>query len=282
MTLIVSYISEEFVALVSDRRVTWIEDGVPVRWEDTENKAIVLGWQFVMGYTGFARLGGVPTDRWVIDTIGDAHPRTYFEVLASEATTAVKAMGEPLESSGHAFVAVGYAPEADDPTTPHPLAVTVSNALGRGKYRAWDPTPEFSVREIRLPPDNFKIGAHGMSPPRGVVEETIDHIRRYRKHHPDRTLGVLQLLIDLVRRTAEESEGVSKDVSVAVFPRRAFPARGLMMPTSSGLLVDPIDELTCIFVPERASAERGEVYGPATVSRGERTHGLVIRRGDDP
>jgi hypothetical protein len=58
VTLIVPFISEQFVAVASDRRITWLIGAAPARWEDTENKAIVLAGHFLMGYTGFARLGG--------------------------------------------------------------------------------------------------------------------------------------------------------------------------------------------------------------------------------
>jgi hypothetical protein len=37
VTLIVPFISEEFVALASDRRITWEIGGASTRWEDTEN-----------------------------------------------------------------------------------------------------------------------------------------------------------------------------------------------------------------------------------------------------
>src|SRR5438034_6380312 len=69
VTLIVPYMSQEFVALVSDRRITWEIGGATQQWEDTENKAIVLASQFLMGYTGFARLGEVKTERWVADSL---------------------------------------------------------------------------------------------------------------------------------------------------------------------------------------------------------------------
>jgi hypothetical protein len=52
VTLIVPFMSHEFVALASDRRITWKIGGASKRWEDTENKAIVLVGQFIMGYTG--------------------------------------------------------------------------------------------------------------------------------------------------------------------------------------------------------------------------------------
>lgn len=65
MTLILGYISDQYAVLASDRRVTWIDsDGKVTLREDNENKAIVLTGQFIMGYTGFARLGGTKIEQW--------------------------------------------------------------------------------------------------------------------------------------------------------------------------------------------------------------------------
>jgi hypothetical protein len=133
VTLIVPFISEEFVALASDRRITWEIGGASTRWEDTENKAVVLAGHFLMGYTGFARLGGVKTEQWVVEKLVGVDPSSYFSVLAAEAEPVVRAMKQPLERSGHAFVAVGYGRFRTDPAALHASAVTVSNALGDGQ-----------------------------------------------------------------------------------------------------------------------------------------------------
>jgi hypothetical protein len=279
VTLIVPFMSSEFVALATDRRITWQIGGASGRWEDTENKAIVLAGHFLMGYTGFARLGGVKTEQWVVEKLGGVDPPSYFTVLAIEAEAAVKALGHPLERSGHAFAAVGYgALRAEGSGELHPFGVTVSNALGDGEYGTWAPAEEFIARKtpLLLRADDFRLNAFGMSPPRDVIDETVDLIRRYRKHYPDRVLGVLQLLVDLVRGVADRCEGVSRDVSVSVLPRKAVPATAVAMPVASGLLRDPIETLTCMFVPDGSAVERAAVYGAATVQPGFMMRGAEI------
>jgi len=267
VTLIVPFISEEFVALASDRRITWQIGGASKRWEDTENKTVVLAGHFLMGYTGFARLGGVKTEQWVVEKLVGVDPSSYFGVLEAEAEAAVRVMKEPLERTGHAFVAVGYGRFRTDPGAVHPTAVTVSNALGDGEYGRWAPVPQFSAQ--RIPPlrgpDDFRLSAFGTPPPRRVVDETVDLIRRYKKRHPGRALGVLQLMVDLVRQVAAGSDGVSRDVSVSVLPRAAVPADAVQMPVVSRLVPEPIETLTCMFVPEGSNAEHAEVYVPASV-----------------
>ena len=67
MTEIISVLTDEYVALVSDRRVTW-SDG---RQEDTDTKTFNLFGQFLMGFTGLARIGGYRVERWVADILRD-------------------------------------------------------------------------------------------------------------------------------------------------------------------------------------------------------------------
>jgi hypothetical protein len=278
VTLIVPFISQDFVALASDRRITWLIGGAPTKWEDTENKAIVVAGHFLMGYTGFARLGNVKTEQWVVEKLQGVDPSSDFRLLATQAESAVKAMHLPLKRSGHAFVAVGYGALKSKGTGElEALAITVSNAVGDSEYGEWHPKPTFSIR--RTPslasPDDFRLNAFGMPPPRAEMDKAVDLIRRYRKRHRDRALGVLQLMVDLIRRQAERCDGVSKDVSVSVLPRGAVPATAVTAPVASGLVVDPIQSLTCMFVPSGSSTDKAEVYIPAIVAPG-----FMVRGGE--
>jgi hypothetical protein len=285
VTLIVSFVSEDFVALASDRRITWEIGGASQRWEDTENKAVVLAGHFLMGYTGFARLGGVKTERWVVEKLCRVEPGfAYFKTLTIETERAVKALGQPLHRSGHAFVAVGYGATRADPEGPlRATCVTVTNALGDGTYGTWTPAPHFTATRIPLlqGSNDFRMNALGVSPPRPVIEEVVDVIRRYRKRHPGRVVGVLQVLVDLVRRVAAHDDRVSKDVSVSVLPRHAVGS-SVLTPVRSGLIADPIDTLTCMFVPDGTDTEHAEVYAPAIVTPGMAIYGGEVWSTEPP
>jgi hypothetical protein len=274
LTLIVVFLSDEFVALASDRRITWTIGGSSSRWEDTENKAVVLAGQYLLGYTGFARLGGVKTERWITEKLSGADPATYFPVLTSATEAAVNALGLPAERSGHAFIAVGYTAIPEDASGAlHPSGVTISNALRWG-YGTWRPTRTFEAGRVR--PSGryeFRLNAVGIPPSRDLLEKTIDLIRRYRKAQPSKMLGVLQIMVELIRHVAAHDDGVSEDVSVSVLPRSAVPAQHFAMPTKSGHLPDPFQELTCMFVPANRDAAQAEVYGPASVSPGLSMYG---------
>ena len=56
------------------------------RWhqEDTDIKTFNLFGQFLMGFTGFARIGGFRMERWVADVLRGVPTEEYFNVLFRE------------------------------------------------------------------------------------------------------------------------------------------------------------------------------------------------------
>jgi len=281
VTLILAFVSDEYVMVASDRRITWTIGGARDRNEDTENKAVVLCGHFLMGYAGFARLGGVKTEQWIVETLADVpDPSDYFRVLAAKAERAVTAMKQPLSRSGHAFIAVGFAAKRGDPPDQRQaVGVTISNVIGSG-YGVWRPRPTFDITRTPPPagPDDFKLGAQGIAPPRADLEKAIDAIRRYRKRDRSRVTGVAQVLVGLIRGIKDD--GVGEDVSVSVLPRATVPASMVSIPVDP--LKDPVDELTCVFVPKDRSADSAIAYSPATVCPDLATFGGEIWAGDRP
>jgi hypothetical protein len=138
-----------WLALASDRRITWQIGGAAADWEDTENKAVVLCGHFLLGYTGFARLGGVKTEQWVVDQLSGAAPSSYFRVLTTEAQKAVDDLHVPLDRSGHAFVAVGFSAVSED----------VSGELhaGAGPFRTRLKTVGYGHLAVSSPPQGFRL-----------------------------------------------------------------------------------------------------------------------------
>lgn len=283
MTLIIGLISEEYVLLASDRRITWISGPDKAKTEDTENKAVLLAGQFLLGYTGFARLGPrgkFKTEQWIVDQLRDVQdPSDYFQTIAAKAGPAIAAMGKPVEESGHAFIAVGFGTNRGDAAGPQAVGVTISNALGGG-YGSWKPRQNFEV--TRTSPLNgsndFRLTLAGLVPPTDHAREAIDLIRRYRKHDPSRILGVAQILVRLIRSVRHE--GVGEDISVSVLPRSAVPASHLTAPLDG--LKDPVKQLTCVFVPKDTDPDSASVYLPAAVYPGMATFGGEVWAGDQP
>jgi hypothetical protein len=271
MTLILTFLSDEYVILASDRRGTWVDkDGKPLNHEDTNNKAIVLCGHFLMGYTGFTKLDGVQTEQWVCNVLAGLEPGQYFGTLAERSEPAIarvrRETGLKMNDCGQAFVAVGYGSFRDSPDRLQAVGVTVSNAIG-DESGGWQPREDFkATRTTPLSGSNdFRIGAFGNTPKKAPLLEAVDLIRRYRKHDISRMLGVCQVLVNLIRETAEKDkdERIGKDISVSVLPRVGVPALDVSIPLAG--ITDPVVNLTCAFVPSDGNVEHAVAYSPATV-----------------
>ena len=278
MTLILAYISPEFVALASDRRITWTQGGKVLRREDTENKQIFLCGHFLMGYTGLARLEGVPTERWVLDRLSGVDPQDYFGVLQRELRR-VLALQRPL--AGHAFMAVGYGSTRAAPGALAAVAITASNASTR-EYGGWQPQADVGLTRTRplAGPADFRIGGIGIVPKREDLEQAVDWIRRYRKRDKTKAVGVLQILVRLIRQVAESDPGVGKDISLSVMP---ISAVGQLVVANSLLPVaDPITETTCLLIPGDRELKQADFYGPAMICPDIQMWGTEVWYGRKP
>ena len=67
MTLILSCVTNKYVFQISDRLLTDINTGRPVKVE--KNKAVDFWGKAVIGYTGIACKNNIFTDDWISETI---------------------------------------------------------------------------------------------------------------------------------------------------------------------------------------------------------------------
>lgn len=150
MTLITGVLTDEYVALMSDRRVTVKSGTRIVSQEDTDTKTIALGGQFLMGFTGLARIDKLRIEVWVGSVLNGVKLENYFEVLRRE----IEAAFVRERQAGrlpHAFLAVGYA--SLRPGGPvYALRVTISNSFDhRGRFSTAVPvSPQFRISVERL------------------------------------------------------------------------------------------------------------------------------------
>jgi hypothetical protein len=281
MTLILAFASADYLALASDRRITWSRNGTIVHTEDGENKALIFAGHFLVGYTGLARLGGLPTDKWVGEKLSDVEPQNYFTVLRQELQQAIADARHPAGLSGHAFVATGYGRMQTAPGELVPVGLTVSNATG-GRYSQW--TPRVDVSVARTSPlvgaDDFRLGPAGIVPKKSDLDDAIEWIRRYRKRDKTLVAGVLQVLVRLIRQVADSDKRVGKDVSLSVMPRSAV-GQGTVA-SHVGALIDPVTETTCIFVPSDREIEQADVYCPTIIQPGMVIWGAEAWSGRKP
>ena len=127
VTLILAVLTDEYVALASDRRMTERRGSQLIRQEDTDTKTFNLCGHFLMGFTGLARIGGHRMERWVAEKLTGVNTNDYFTVLAHEITKAFQDSGQTGRMP-HALLAVGF--ERVTPTGDlRPMSIIVSNSL---------------------------------------------------------------------------------------------------------------------------------------------------------
>ena len=99
-----------YAILVSDRRISWVDkDGKINTHEDTENKAIVLAGQFIMGYrVCSAGVRRKKTEQWVAK-LANVAPQDHSADFGGSNRGKIAGMRVPLNRSGHAFLAAGFA-----------------------------------------------------------------------------------------------------------------------------------------------------------------------------
>jgi hypothetical protein len=269
MTLIVTFASEDYCVIASDRRISWTDDeGNQTDWEDTENKAIVIHGRWLMGYTGPARLDDLNTDAWAVQAIADPSSSNFVEAIRVHAERAIDDLRQ-VEGAlrGLAFVIAGYYNlRSTGPDVFHAGIAVVSNALA-DDGSGWQPRSDFKA--IASPPVqgpvDFRLRAIGRAPAQEELERAARAITTFRAENPGKVRGVIDALVQVIRDTAVVDSAVGQAVSVSVLPRSAVPAGGVATPTTVGLLDDPITELTCMLVPADDDLDGAIIYGPAMV-----------------
>lgn len=105
MTFIAAVTSPRFVFLSSDLRVTTIRGRNVTDQSDGTIKATLLDSDELFGFTGFARIGGKPTDEWLGSTLIGVAPADRLEAQAAGATRSFRKL-KLLEPQ--AFLGVGF------------------------------------------------------------------------------------------------------------------------------------------------------------------------------
>lgn len=119
-------------------RVTRLAGQRIISQEDTDIKTIALGGQFVMGFTGLARIGGLRIEAWVSRVLMGVKLEAHFETLRQEIEKALIREGHAGKMP-HAFLAVGYAALQRGGSV-YPLSIMISNSLdGSGRFSAGAP-----------------------------------------------------------------------------------------------------------------------------------------------
>ena len=209
MTLILAVLTDEYVALASDRRLTELRGNRILRQEDTDTKTFNLCGHFLMGFTGLARIDGHRMERWVSDVLIGVEPADYFRVLTNEIDSAFRRLGHSGRIP-HAFLAVGFARVRPSGEL-RPLSIIISNSLdSQGKFSTASLGDEF--RFIAEPLGNRRqlIQTVGWAVTDDVAS-TLDHrIRIAVRGEPLNPALTVAPLVLAVRDTARPLRGARR------------------------------------------------------------------------
>lgn len=275
MTLIISVLTEQYVALMSDRRITWIQDKKIKRQEDSDTKTFNLFGQFLMGFTGVARIDGWRIERWAMEIFRGVPTSEYFDVLSRE-ITAVFRRNDASGKVPHAFHAVGYAGFKPGGRV-YPLSVTVSNSLDKqGMF-----SPEAlgdSFRTFIEPLGNRRQMVRSVGwPMRQTTQRALSHRLRVvaKGDATNPALSVGPLLMALRDTARVSKEHVGKAALFASLPRSAVPSPGMAMGQ-----IDYRRQAASLFIPETAhGAGEGILYMPAIINPNLMIAGIKMYSG---
>jgi hypothetical protein len=252
MTQVVSFLCDSFAMQVSDRLFTDLKTGKPLYFD---NKAVMLNRALGFAYTGLGKILNQSTDDWLVEVlIGGATPDEAIGNLRTQATEALKAVPLSRSQKRHAFVAVGFWPNAG-----------INRRLEK---LGW---PLLEANEDELCPIVFHIS--NFTEPYGISQQfaserfgvTIDTVSRGLQFQVDvvgqpltRDLSELngelansenrmdvvgKILIAEVRRTAARNPYVGADLMVTVIPRCAYRTEGplALIPLNPEFAIEQLD-----------------------------------------
>lgn len=287
MTLIVAAGNPEYVAVVSDRRLTG-------RAEDESNKATILhspGIRAVAVYTGLAESGGFKTATWLPEALHAAMAEGGFDLEEFCASATERFSRLRAVSRLDLCLAIGIFGffVASDETAPRLTRVFISNCrdgTGPGRFS--------SVLEQATRPDDFAAsfalvgGAHHPShePRRRAIQDLVEQDR------PSR--AVVAKAVELIQAAAKVDPKVGAQCSSVVMTRHGsgsfnyhsgIPTRRIYTPA----IVTPTDAFLGAYIermsPGLATVPRVSSGRPCPCRSGRpygRCHGRPPERGVQP
>lgn len=265
MTLIISILDQDYVIVVSDRRVTYrLPDGRITHTDDNRNKAIQYCTRFIITYTGAADVGEGGTDVWLVKhfaaapSISDGFNRLP-EALA-ERYSDPWLMGRRLAVSGCGWKLVG-------PRQMVPFSILVSNFRIDNSQLHSEDGATFYTTEYELPGD-CKMA---MSPLGAKIREQHykDILRALRRGsmHGVSLMQQLMTLANAIREVANYRETVGRNILVGVMPRAAAKEDDeTSMVILSGRHIPHLTTPIFFYLP--ANSSDPVKYGPHYVCRG--------------
>ncbi len=274
VTLITGVLTDRYVALISDLRVTHLVGQKVISQEDTDVKTIALGGQFLMGVTGLARINKLRIEAWVSWVLTGVPQERYFEVLREELERAFVREGQAGKQP-HAFMAVGYTTDQPGGKV-SPVSITISNSFdSTGTFSPDAPVlKEFQINAEHLGNRRQLIVSAG-HPIHPTARKALEHrIRVVAKGDPGNPALTVWPLLTALRDTARRSRGfVGTTALFASMPKSALPDPSI----SSGQGMDYRKTVASVYLSDKAHHPAdGAVRLPATISQRAHAYGLRV------
>lgn len=282
MTLIVYVLTEEYMILASDRRVTTMQAGRPVKFEDSAMKSFLLNGQLMMGFTGIAELDGMPMEQWVAERLSGVAPNDIPFALR-DGMAEYYDRHPAVKNVPHHFRAGFAFNPARNPST-FPIGYEVGNTdwVARGDRVACANVGSFRVTQNVFGNRKQAVGAVGAPYSLKALRSLEGMVRHARRAHPHDPYPLYAPIVGFIRSVAARSGGtVGNTVLVASIPRSAVPVNepGWMLPVGEPSPGFARDHPAALMYAE--SADTPVIHLPALIYPHMQVIGFQLERGDD-
>jgi hypothetical protein len=258
MTLITWAITDRWTILASDRRLTWLRNGVPVSFEDTATKSFVLNGQLLMGYTGLAEIDGKSTELWVLDHLTGVRPNDIPQTL-SDAMNEYYRKTPGVRDVPHHFRLLGFVYNPSRVPDKWPMGFEVSNAgwVARGdRVKVTAVRGPFAVRANIFGNRRQAVGAVGGPYSLRRLRELEQQVRTSIRANPDDPTRLFDRFVQFTRDAAAASGGtIGNTVLVTHLPIDATPRHEIAVsfPVNGAPPTARPDMLTAVTYPDDGS-----------------------------
>lgn len=280
MTLITTILTDEYVILASDRRVTWRRGSMSDRYEDVAMKSFILGGHLIMGFTGVAVIEGKPMERWLGEILSGVHTHDMIATIQSRIQE-VFDRNPSLSGVPHTFVAAGFMKRRSDGRM-IPVEILLSNCMNRRGV----PDPRrvngrFLGRKIELGNQRHNVITIGWDVRAEDLQELDRLVRVSLKANPREPLLLFSPTVEMMRDVARRSHGgVGESILFASIPRQSVPIDGWALPIE-GQKPDSEGYPVALYA-EKDSLDPDSAlqYFPAMYWKETSVTGIEIREGD--
>jgi hypothetical protein len=276
LTLIIAALTDHYVALVSDRRITRSVRKKIISQEDTDTKTFNICGRFLMGFTGLARIDGLRIEAWASKVLVSVSPENYFTVLTREIEAAFNRLGHAGHIP-HAFLAAGFM--RDQPTSAlRPASITISNSFdANGRFAPGQPVARQFTMQIEALGNRRQVAIAAGCPMHDTTVRALEHrLRVVTKGSPLDPRQSFGPLVTALRDTARRSNDyVGKSALLASLPKAAVPA-----PYIAAGQVDYGAQPASLYLREDVrGTDDAEVYAPAVICPGLHVFGARVYSG---